>query len=308
MGAQGLGEDMAAAKGAVNAEDVTRGPLSADLTPEGRRAWIEDAAACVRRHGVIIIRDAIPKTASAAVLEDFKTRHDVHMAPGQKKLYRRFQTDPLRAQVPVAIDGPVANPEFFAPPSVLELARELMGDNLVIGEMGTVISHPGAGPQEAHRDSEFLFGGLDIDLAMPPFALNMLTPLTDVTLEMGPTEYWPGSHVARDQAAATAGPPIRLALEAGSVTLHDTRVCHRGGTNVSGPVRPVVYISYHRSWHLEIPGYEHKPQLLVTAAMLKRLPEAYRPLFTWVLQLNRTNGAEQFAHRWIGRLRRLLRR
>lgn len=302
----GVGEYMAATNGAVTADDLTRGPLAAGATPEARRAWVEDAADCFRRHGVVAIRDAIPKTVVAAVLEDFRKRHDVHMAPGQTKLYRRFQTDPLRAQAPVAIDGPVADPDFFAPPSVTALVRELMGEGLVVGEMGVVITHPGAGAQEIHRDSRFLFGGAEIDAAMPPFAMNMLAPLIDVDAGEGATEYWPGSHRICDEAAAVAAQPIRLPLQAGSVALHDMRVLHRGSAKPSGPVRPLVYISHHRHWHQETYGYEHKPQLLVTPAMLERLPEAHRPLFSWALHLNRTTPLEEMAYRWIGKLRRRL--
>ena len=299
---------MAAATRAVKAEDVVRGPMKPGLTPRAQQTWIEDAAACVRRHGVIVIRDAVPPAAVTAVLEDFKVRHDVHTAPGQKKLYRSFQSDPLRAQVPIAIDGPVANPEFFAPPSVLALARKLMGDDLIVGEMGVVISHGGAGAQEIHRDSAFLFGGLDMEIDLPPFAMTMLVPLLDVTLDMGPTEFWAGSHRLRDEAAVTTVPPQRTALSAGSVVLIDSRVLHRGGANVSGPVRPTAYFSFHRSWYQENPGYEKKPQVRVTPAMLQRLPEPYRPLFSWALHLNRTDSFQEFVYRWTGRIRqRLLR-
>lgn len=293
---------------AVKADDVIRDAMKADLTPLAQRVWIEDAAACIRRHGVVVIRDAIPRPAIAAVLDDFKVRHDVHMAPGQKKLYRRFQSDPLRAQVPVAIDGPVANPDFFAPPSVQALTRRLMGDDLIIGEMGVVISHAGAGAQEIHRDSGFLFGGLDMEIDLPPFAMTMLAPLLDVTLDMGPTEFWAGSHRLRDTAAVTVDPPHRMALSAGSVVLIDSRILHRGGANISGPVRPTAYFSFHRRWYVENPGYEDKPQIRVTPAMLQGLPKAYRPLFAWALHLNRTDGFSEFAHRWTGRIRaRLLR-
>ncbi|HEY8004154.1 MAG TPA: phytanoyl-CoA dioxygenase family protein [Phenylobacterium sp.] len=295
---------MAVATRAAQVEDVVRDAMKPGLKPAARQAWVEDAAASFRRHGVIVIRDAIPLPAVDAVLADFKVRHDVHMAPGQKKLFRTFQSDPLRAQVPIAIDGPVANPEFFAPPSVLALAHKLMGDELVVGEMGVVISHPGAGAQETHRDSDFLFGGLDMEIDLPPFAMTMLVPLLDVTLGMGPTEFWPGSHRRRDEATVTRRPPDRLALSAGSLVLLDSRALHRGGANVTGPVRPTAYFSFHRKWYVENPGYENKPQVRVTPAMLARLPEAYRPLFSWALHLNRTDSVEEFIYRWAGRIRR----
>jgi ectoine hydroxylase-related dioxygenase (phytanoyl-CoA dioxygenase family) len=299
---------MAATKPAVKAADITRDALTANAQPEAQRVWVEDAADCFRRYGVVAIRDAIPQAAVKAVLMDFKKRHDVHMTPGQRELYRRHQTDPLRAQVPVAIDGPVANPEFFAPPSATALVRELLGEDVVIGEMGVVITHPGAGAQEHHRDSVLLFDGIDVDAAMPPFAMNLLVPLVDIAPDEGPTEYWPGSHKVFDDAAVTAGPSTRLPLDAGSVVLHDMRVVHGGTAKPSGPVRPLVYISYHRRWHRETSGYDHKPQLVVSPAMLDRLPEAYRHLFVWALHLNRRSTVDEFAHRWIGRIKRRLRR
>ena len=299
---------MAAAMRAAKAEGVFRDAMTPAPAPQEQQAWLDDAAACVRRNGVIVIRDAIPATAIAAVLEDFKVRHDVHMAAGQTKLFRTFQSDPLRAQVPIAIDGPVANPEVFAPPSVLALARRLMGEDLIIGEMGVVISHGGAGAQEAHRDSNFLFGGLDMEIDLPPFAMTLLIPLVDVTPDMGPTEFWPGSHLDRDEAAAAAGPPERAPINAGSVVFLDSRLMHRGGANVSGPVRPTIYFSFHRSWYHESGGYENKPQVRVTPAMLDKLPEAYRPLFAWALHLNRTDSVSEFIYRWTGRFRLRLQR
>jgi ectoine hydroxylase-related dioxygenase (phytanoyl-CoA dioxygenase family) len=295
---------MTAAIDAVTADLVTREALTPDMTPQARRRWLDETVACIRRHGMVVIRNAIPRPAVDAVLHDFKTRYDVYMATGQKKLIRRFQTDPLRAQIPVAIDGPLANPAFFAPPSILALVHEMMGEPLIIGEMGAIISHRGTGYQETHRDSEFLFRGLDVDLDLPPYSLNLLVPLLDVTLDMGPTEYWPGSHRIRDQAVATAQPPFRIPFEAGTVTLHDARMFHRGGPNVSGPVRPAVYINFQRNWYRESSGYVSKPQVRVTPPMVERLPEEYRSLFSWALHLNRTDGLHEFFWRVVGNTRR----
>ncbi len=169
-----------------------------------------------------------------------------------------------------------------------------------------VEAHAGAGPLAVLRDYAFLFGGVDSEIDLPPYAMTMLIPLLDVTLDMGPTEYWPGSHRRRDQAAVTAVPAQRVPLSAGTVVLVDARLLHRGGANVSGPVRPSVYFSYHRRWYQENPGYENRPQVLVSPLMLHRLPEQYRPLFSWALHLNRTDGFQDFVYRWIGRLRRKL--
>ena len=138
--------------------------------------------------------------------------------------------------------------------------------------------------------------------------MTLLVPLLDVSLDMGPTEFWPGSHRNRNEASATAPAPTRMPLNAGSVVFIDARIFHRGGANVSGPVRPTAYFSFHRKWYQESYGYEQKPQVRVTPAMLERLPEAYQPLFAWALHLNRTDSFSEFVYRWTGRVRqRLLR-
>lgn len=297
---------MVAETAAVTLEDISRDALAADLSAAERQAWIDDALACIREHGALVVRNAIPQSVIAAVNAEFRIRHDVHMAPGQTKLFRRFQSDPLRAQVPTAVAGPVANPEFFAPPSIVALARELVGEDFVIGDMGVVISHGGATPQEAHRDSSPLFDGLEMDLDLPMFCLMVLVPLIDVSVDMGPTEYWPGSHRVRDTDLALAVPPIQVPVQAGTVCLHDSRLVHRGGRNDAGPVRPLLYFGFHRNWHFDNDGFDYKPQIRINETMLARLPEEHRRRFRWALHLNRVENISEFVGSWGRRIRRSL--
>jgi ectoine hydroxylase-related dioxygenase (phytanoyl-CoA dioxygenase family) len=295
---------MVARQAAVTLEDISRDAMAADFTSDKRQDWIEDALACIREHGAVVVRNAIPKAVIDAVNAEFHVRHDVHMAPGQKKLFRRFQSDPLRAQVPTAVSGPVANPEFFAPPSVVALAHELVGDDFIIGDMGVVISHGGATKQEIHRDSSPLFDGAEMDLDLPMFCLMVLVPLVDVSAEMGPTEYWLGSHRIKDTDAVTANPPIQVPVEAGTVCLHDSRLVHRGGRNEAGPVRPLLYFGFHRNWHFDNDGFDYKPQIRINESMLARLPEEHRRRFRWALHLNRMESASEFARLWTRRIGR----
>ena len=263
---------MTATAHAAKTEDLVLDAMAPGLTPCARQSWVDEAAACMRRNGVIVIRDAIPAAAIAGVLEDYKVRHDVHMAPGQKKLFRVFTTDPLRAQVPIAIDGPAANPEFFAPPSVLALVQELMGDDVIVGEMGVVISHAGAGPQPAHRDlRRSCSAAWTLEIDLPPFAMTMLVPLLDVSLDMGPTEFWPGSHRDRDETAATAVPAQRSALTAGSVVLVDARTLHRGGMHRFRASSAV------RLFQLSSPLVPGEPGLRTQAAGSRHAAHAARP-------------------------------
>lgn len=265
--------------------------------------FLASAASCLRENGVCILEDVISRAAIDAALAQFNRDYDIHMRPGQEKLLRNFQDDTLRAQIPVAPEGAVADPAIVANPAVMALIREFLGDKAIVGEMGGVISHPGAKPQYTHRDSAFLFGGIPGETALPWWSLNVIVPLVDAPLETGPTEYWPGSHKELDGAAVTAKPPQRTPLRAGSIFAYSALTLHRGGANISNIVRPVIYINYQRPWYLERSGYEHKVQVRVTRAMLAAMAPEHRKLFEWALHLNRADTLDEFLMRWAVRFK-----
>jgi ectoine hydroxylase-related dioxygenase (phytanoyl-CoA dioxygenase family) len=295
----------AAAQLSLSDGDLVRAAPAADAGADEWRDFTADAAACVREHGIVILEDAIPAAAVAAMLDDFSSTYRDYMQPGQP-LYRTFQDDPKRAQIPVAPAGALANPLLFANPAVMQLVHHFLGPNPIIGEMGGVISHPGSQPQYTHRDSAFLFGGLPVELELPPPSLTITVALMDVPLECGPTEYWLGSHRDIDPRAleaVRAVVPRRIPLRAGTVVFYDGRLIHRGGANHSDTIRPIVYVAYQHPWYLERPGYEFKPQLVVTEAMLGQMAPEHRRLFDWVLHLNRFDRLERFLLRCASRLR-----
>ena len=94
-----------------------------------------------------------------------------------------------------------------------------------------------------------------------------MVPLVDMTLENGPTEFLAGSHAAafpsgdafwekpdkEDRADGSAGicgktPALSFPADAGSVVLFDLRTRHRGTANRGRAARPILYMSYVRSW------------------------------------------------------------
>lgn len=116
----------------------------------------------------------------------------------------------------------------------------------------------------------------------------MFIPLLDITEELGPTEFWLGSHVT-DQAQeflssqpkgngrdpdddendsptskndSTKPQIIGPLLSVGDALIYDYRICHRGTSNLSSEAkttRPMLYLMYARPWfkeHLNF-GKEH---------------------------------------------------
>jgi hypothetical protein len=282
---------------------MVRDALGPDVTSDAREAWLADAADGFRSNGVVILRNAIPRPRIAAVLEALKARQ----MSGDEGDDRPFQPAPLRPRIAVPLDGPFADPAIFAPPSALALARRLLGDEMIVGELGIVISRPGDGPHETRRAAIPLFGGLDVESDVPSAALAMLAPLGDVAPGAGFPEYWVESHRTRDGAADTAVPPFQPAFEAGSVVMCDWRILYRAGLNTSGATQLALYVSFQRKWLLSLSGSEYKPGLRVPAATLKRLPQAYHPLISWALHQNKTDDVSEFLHLWMGRVLKGLR-
>lgn len=79
---------------------------------------------------------------------------------------------------------------------------------------------------------------------LPPDNLVVFIPLVDMTLELGPTQFIPQSHVFRDlqEKDGTVAPLLR----AGQMVLMDYRVVHRGLKNTSKHDRPLLYLTFGR--------------------------------------------------------------
>eukprot|EP00466_Bigelowiella_natans_P019713 jgi/Bigna1/136970/aug1.37_g11678 len=74
--------------------------------------------------------------------------------------------------------------------------------------------------------------------------LTFIIPLTDVTLEMGPTQLLPGSHRINVLEICWKSEPMRLDVDAGTAIIYDARTLHRGLGNRSNVPRPVLVFRY----------------------------------------------------------------
>jgi len=143
--------------------------------------------------------------------------------------------------------------ELLASPSSLlynTLVNVLGGDDITLYELSSLISEPGSPRQPVHPDNPHQ----DI----PPL-LTCFVALQDITPNMGPTNFIPGSHTAEAHAAFDIDVPSRdnllrschnvvALLQAGDASLFDSRTLHCGGANKgeegSDKTRALVYISF----------------------------------------------------------------
>ena len=88
----------------------------------------------------------------------------------------------------------------------------------------------------------------------PVHAINVFVPLVDLTMDKGPTEFIPGSHVDFD----IDNPSRITTCKAGSAVLFDYRTKHRGLGNRSGEDRPLLYLTYARPFWVDVYNFDRK--------------------------------------------------
>jgi ectoine hydroxylase-related dioxygenase (phytanoyl-CoA dioxygenase family) len=165
---------------------------------------------------------------------------------------------------------------------VIPLIEACLGEKFILGAMSSVVSFPGAPDQRLHRDSKAIFADdFSIDKDIPPYAITMLVPLVDCNLQTGCTKVWPGSHLCKDNEEAMKTDCIDPEVRVGSVLVTNSKLLHRGGANRSNQIRPLIYLTYHRSWFRDFWGYESRPPVEISKRELEKVPPQYQHLFAW---------------------------
>jgi Phytanoyl-CoA dioxygenase (PhyH) len=134
-----------------------------------------------------------------------------------------------------------------------------------------VVSTPGAAEQSWHADG----GHVDLHRHLPCHCVNVFLPVDDLTPELGPTEFRPGSHYltrnlvplllaakARKSLRPTCSPLPRR----GDALIFDYRVLHRGKANLSTSHRTFLVFTVAKSWFKDVLNFptrtfQESPQL-----------------------------------------------
>ncbi|WP_373085092.1 phytanoyl-CoA dioxygenase family protein [Sneathiella sp.] len=175
--------------------------------------------------------------------------------------------------------------------------------------MSLVVSFPRAPDQFLPRDTKAIFGDdYTVDIDIPPYAITMLIPLVDCTLETGCTRVWPKSHLTKTDDEAQKVGSIDSEVNVGSVLITNSKLLHRGGVNQSKIIRPLLYLIYQRSWLRDFAGYEERPPVTIGNRELEKVPGEYRHMFTWTKDLYRVIRIKNWLRRVLpGSLRQLRR-
>ncbi|MHA6265115.1 phytanoyl-CoA dioxygenase family protein [Arenibacterium sp. CAU 1754] len=180
------------------------------------------------------------------------------------------------------IAGPINDAGLLANPLLKPLLSGALGEDFIVATVSGIASFPGAPDQFLHRDAKQLFGkDNQADHDLPPYSITMLVPLVDANAETGSTRVWPGTHhVAGTEEGLKTGsidPEVRV----GSVLLTDGRVLHRGIANRSDRIRPLLYLTFHRSWYRDFGGYEQRPPIQISAREFARMTPDLQARVGW---------------------------
>lgn len=146
---------------------------------------------------------------------------------------------------------------------MMSAVRSILGADAVLVYAGIVVSFPSSSDQPWHQDGQMLFPENELadDFHLPAYALNVFIPLTDISEEIGPTEFCVGSHVMQASKASmqhiaanelSKAKVIGPLLKKGDVLIYDYRTCHRGTQNLSmKETRTMLYLMYARPWFRE---------------------------------------------------------
>jgi ectoine hydroxylase-related dioxygenase (phytanoyl-CoA dioxygenase family) len=126
-------------------------------------------------------------------------------------------------------------------PSVLPVAEQVLGPELLLSWLMSSNQYPGAIAQRMHCDDELY----PLPRPHPPLICNTLWALTDFTVENGATRVVPGSHHWAElpgDGPYPDGDPVEMSK--GSVLIWHGSLWHNAPANHSSAERPAITMNY----------------------------------------------------------------
>ncbi len=213
------------------------------------------AAETVRRDGYVVVDGVLAADevgrAMAALDATFAAEDDIAAARGW-----------LTATHRVAYCLPVKDPVFLAlctHPGLVSVARQVLGDDLVVASFNGIDLPAGSLGQDLHRDHPVPTPGTTL-------YLHVVVALDPFTEANGATVVVPGSHRGAGAARAAAEqdvPAVAVPVAAGGAVVFDGALVHAAGANrtartdPAGGRRRALHVFYSRPWvqpHWDFPA------------------------------------------------------
>ena len=235
---------------------------------------LEKASRCLRADGTVILEDIVDPALIREAREAFLHRYDRYL-DGQKHDDAR-QVGERRLMITLDIEHPFDRRELIANPLLISALKAAFEDDVVLGAYGVVCSLPAAPSQPIHQDGADLFRQAALNRLLPIVAVTVGIPLVEMNEINGTTALWPRSH--RDDTLASTEIADEPLVREGSCALWDYRLRHGGTPNRSAAPRPLLYMTYCRTWFVDHKNYRQQAPVRAPKRILANLPEDLRRL------------------------------
>lgn len=239
---------------------------------------LEKATRSMRADGTLILEDIVDPALIREAREVFLRRYNRYL--GGQEHHDAVQVGKRRLQITVDLEPPFERRELIANPLLLSFLKAAFEDDVVLGAYGVVCSLPAAPSQHVHRDGGVLFRQAALNRLLPTVAVTVAIPLLEMNEIHGTTALWPGSH--RDDPLASTETAHEPVVREGSCAIWDYRLRHGGTANRSVVPRPLLYMTYCRTWFMDHSNYEQQTPVRAPRGFLADLPEDLRPLLARV--------------------------
>lgn len=261
----------------LNADHVANDQASKQL--------VQDAAKLFIDRGAVWLENVFAPEIVTGLATAFNRRY---VQKGPSGLARKFETvGHRRLMVTVEVRKPFDDPRVFANATIMRLLSQLLGPQFCLMSYGAVVAFPNADAQPAHLDHPPLFEDPQFSASLPPYAITVVIPLTELNQLTGSTALREGSHKAsdvRDILKRLADNPtldgsVFPCARVGDAYLMDYRLIHGGMANDSSKARSIVYLVYSRPWFRDCVNFNEQPPVLISKETLKQLSPDVRHLF-----------------------------
>jgi len=250
-----------------------------------RTEAVQEAAELFMEHGCVLLKSVLGRDYIAQLHRAFVENYRQYLE--DREFPDALTVGTKRTQVTVAIEGPFNSPQLYANEFVLPVLKLVLGEQLIVGSFGAVVSLPGAPNQHSHRDHPNIYELSDaeasdpwVDIVLPPYALNAIVPLVPLNATNGTTHLWLGSHLV-PKSKAMEMPDVDPQVEVGDCLLVDYRLMHAGNANHSPNPRPILYNMYCRPWFRDSRNYRQQRPVRISREEYLQVPQEFRFLFNW---------------------------
>jgi ectoine hydroxylase-related dioxygenase (phytanoyl-CoA dioxygenase family) len=225
-----------------------------------------------QRDGFLVLTDVIDLGLITSLLDIYMNRFRTYFDGAGSYTKEQIVGD-RRLVIPVDFSDSFDEARLYANFAALPIIQRALGGDPTLNRITSVFSLPGALVQEPHREYPLLFDSPEANSVVPCYGIMMFVPLIDMNEENGSVRVWKGSCHTHSEAFGRRDYDVPH-VPRGSCLLMDYRLLHGGMPNLSANIRPLVMLSYSRSWY-----WDQQSRLRVSEERYQLIPEDHRQLF-----------------------------